>query len=131
MKKLTREWVRKAEADWTAAERLAGSKPPLHDAVCFHAQQSAEKYCKALLQEFAITIPRTHDLELLLTLVLPGTPELAVLRRRMAILSQFAVEYRYPGMIATGRQAKSSLKHAIAVRTAIRQTLGLSPPKSK
>lgn len=103
MKKLTREWVRKAEADWTAAERLAGSKPPLHDAVCFHAQQSAEKYCKAVLQEFAITIPRTHDLERLLTLVLPDTPELAVLRRRMAILSQFAVEYRYPGMMATGK----------------------------
>ncbi len=130
MKTLTREWVRKAAADLSAAERLAGAKPPLHDAVCFHAQQSAEKYLKAVLQEFAISIPKTHDLERLLTLVLPVAPQLAGLQRRLAILSQFAVEYRYPGMLATGRKARSSLQYANVVRTEIRCVLGLRALKS-
>lgn len=130
MKKLTREWMCKAESDLAAAQRLADSKPPLHDAVCFHAQQSAEKYLKAVLQEFALIIPKTHDLERLLSLILPVAPQLAGLKRRLAMLSQFAVEYRYPGMLATGRQARSSLQHARVVRAEIRLALGLRPPKS-
>ena len=51
MKRLTAEWVVKAEADFDAAHELASSKSRLHDSVCFHCQQSAEKYLKALLAE--------------------------------------------------------------------------------
>ncbi|HBI42076.1 MAG TPA: hypothetical protein DDY78_04345 [Planctomycetales bacterium] len=47
MKKLTREWVKKAEADRVVALQSSQSATPLHDAVCFHAQQCAEKYLKA------------------------------------------------------------------------------------
>lgn len=48
MKPITREWVNKAEEDWEAARTLARKrKNPAHNAVCFHAQQSAEKYLKA------------------------------------------------------------------------------------
>ena len=48
MKKLTREWIRKAEADHHAAVKLHRGSDPLHDIVCFHCQQCAEKYLKAL-----------------------------------------------------------------------------------
>ena len=48
MKRKTMTWVRKAEDDWDAACELATRSPPLRDAVCFHCQQSAEKYMKAL-----------------------------------------------------------------------------------
>ena len=51
MKRLTREWVRKAEADYRAAELLDRGSDPLHDQACFHCQQCAEKYLKALLEE--------------------------------------------------------------------------------
>jgi len=60
MKRLTAEWVRKAETDFLAAAALADASPPLHDAVCFHCQQCAEKYLKALLQESAAPVPRTQ-----------------------------------------------------------------------
>jgi len=44
MNPLTREWVEKAEGDFTIAEReLRARKTPIYDAVCFHAQQCAEK----------------------------------------------------------------------------------------
>lgn len=66
MKPLTREWVEKGEGDRNTARReLRVRKSPNFDAVCFHAQQCAEKYLKALLQERGAAIPRTHNLEAL------------------------------------------------------------------
>jgi HEPN domain-containing protein len=45
MKLLTAEWVQKAEGDFTVAQKmLRACKNPVYDAVCFHAQQCAEKY---------------------------------------------------------------------------------------
>ena len=50
MKPLTSEWVEKAEADRSTARReLRVRKAPNFDAVCFHSQQCAEKYLKAVL----------------------------------------------------------------------------------
>ena len=60
MKKLTAQWVRKAESDFAVAETLARGKEPHHDEVCFHAQQCSEKYLKALLEELGLSVPRTH-----------------------------------------------------------------------
>jgi len=125
MKKLTAEWVRKAEADFAAAEQLARVTPPLHDPLCFHCQQTAEKYLKALLKEHGIPVPRTHDLDILLNLVLPHQPKLVSLRRILNTLTQYAVEYRYPGLHATSRQARAALRHAERVREHVRRTLGL------
>ena len=48
MKKLTKEWVAKAEADFRVADTLQHAQPPVHDARCFHCQQAAEKYLKAV-----------------------------------------------------------------------------------
>ena len=50
MKPLTREWVKKAEGDFVTASREFRSRSsPNFDAVCFHAQQCAEKYMKVQL----------------------------------------------------------------------------------
>jgi hypothetical protein len=42
-------------------------------------------------------VPRTHDLEDLLDLLLPHDPTLKPLRRGLGSLTRYAVEYRYPG----------------------------------
>lgn len=48
MNGLLREWVDKAEGNYATAEReLRARKFINYDAVCFHAQQMAEKYLKA------------------------------------------------------------------------------------
>src|SRR5437588_1438045 len=109
MKKTTREWVQKAEVDYRAACKPAPSRPPMHDLVCFCCQQSAEKYLKAILDEEGLTVPRTHDLEDLVSLLLPSHPGLSELRRGLKFLIQFAVEARYPGFHASKRQAASAL----------------------
>ncbi len=95
--------------------------------MCFHCQQAAEKYLKALLQESSVGFPKTHDLELLLDLVLPQAPSLAPLRRRLDALTVYAVEYRYPVIRATRRQMQAALRTMDRVRADVRARLGLAP----
>jgi HEPN domain-containing protein len=125
MKRKTATWVRKAEDDWDAANELAARSPPLRDAACFHCQQSAEKYLKALLQEHVVMFPKTHDLEDLLDLLLPVDGTLAPLRRGLNSLTKFAVEYRYPGVRATKRRMEVALRRAERIREEVRKKLGL------
>ena len=58
MQRQTARWVQSAEADWHAAQHLGLAPERLNDLRCFHCQQTAEKYLKALLQELGLTIPR-------------------------------------------------------------------------
>jgi HEPN domain-containing protein len=123
--------VQKAEVDYRGARKLAPSRPPMHDLVCFCCQQAAEKYLKAVLNEQGLTVPGTHDLEDLLSLLLPSHPQLGVFRRGLKFLIQFAVDPRYPGFRATKRQAASALRWAGEVRTVCRSLLGLRPPRRR
>ena len=78
MQPLTTEWINKAEGDLVTARReLRARTAPNYDTACFHAQQCAEKYLKALLQEAETPFGKTHNLSLLLDLLkdagIPGT----------------------------------------------------------
>lgn len=66
-------------------------------------------------------------MEDLLDLLLPHDRTLAPLRRSVASLTKFAVEYRYPGVRATTRQMQSALRVAERVRREARARLGLPP----
>jgi HEPN domain-containing protein len=124
MKKLTKAWIRKAEDDLLAAEALVHGAVQLHDQVCFHCQQATEKFLKAIMQEQGVNIPRIHDLDELLDLVVTSQPSLRRLRRGMSFLTTFAVETRYPGDDATKRQAEAALRWARRTREAVRLLLG-------
>jgi HEPN domain-containing protein len=125
MKRTTREWVRKAESDFRLASVIARGTEPFPNQQCFHCQQSAEKYLKALLEEVGLAAPRTHLLKDVLALLLPHHPSLASLRRGLTFLTRFAVETRYPGDNASKRQAASALRWAGKVRQACRNLLRL------
>lgn len=61
MKPITREWVKKAEKDWVAAQVLHRQrKETQHDLVCFLSQQCAEKYLKARLKHAGSPVRRTR-----------------------------------------------------------------------
>jgi HEPN domain-containing protein len=130
MKKATAEWVRKAEADHDTARTMSRKRPPRHDVVCFHCQQCAEKYLKALLEELGLPVPRTHELDSILGRLLPHHATLRSVRRGMDFLTQFAVDTRYPGENATRRKAEAALRWEGRVRTAARALLGIRPPRS-
>ena len=127
MNTLTAEWVQKAEGDLLTAQReCAAPSKPNFDSVCFHAQQCAEKYLKAVLTEKGISFPKTHDLSLLLRLLLPQRPAWQSLVTECNALTDSAVEVRYPGFSAHSTDAQTALATATQVRNAARQALGLA-----
>src|SRR4051812_46298695 len=96
MRPVTRAWVRKAEEDRRALLQLRAARPMVHSVICFHCQQMAEKYLKALGVEHRLAMPRTHDCDALVHLLLQIDPALTRLRRAALGLSDFAVDSRYP-----------------------------------
>lgn len=126
MKPLTAEWVSKAEGDWTTAQReLRARKAPNYDASCFHAQQCAEKYLKARLQEAGIAFGKTHNLSALLKLALAVEPLWEQLRPSLHLLTEYAVEVRYPGETADKAMARAAVAECRNVRSCIRAGLGM------
>ncbi len=110
MNPLTREWVEKAEGDFaTAGREMRARKAPNYDAVCFHAQQCAEKYLKALLQEADIPFGKTHHLIALLESLLPLKSSWETIRPQLERLNGFAVYVRYPGESADKATALEAL----------------------
>lgn len=103
----------------------------MHEAVCFHCQQCAEKYLKGLMAEAGLTIPKTHDLGLLLNVVLPHHHPLRPLRRGLIFLTGFAVDTRYPGKNASKRQAEAALRWAKRVRAAACGLLGIAQGRKR
>jgi HEPN domain-containing protein len=130
MKKLTAQWVQKAESDFSAARKLLRDRT-LADQVCFHCQQAIEKYLKALLQETGKPIQRTHDITVLLDQLIPGDPSLRSLRRGTKTLTRYAVEYRYPGLKTQGRQVRTAFHKASVFRAEMRKRLGLPVRRQK
>src|SRR3954451_17723416 len=125
MKPETDEWLHKAENDRKVARREMQSPDPVHDAVCFHAQQCAEKYLKAFLEERGLGFARTHDLVVLLDRCAGQLPDLEPLRPRLGGLTAFGTTFRYPGAEADDADAVEALAVAERVREVTRAALGL------
>jgi hypothetical protein len=62
------------------------------------------------MEERGLAIPKTHDLDRLLTALALHHPVLRSLRRGLLFLSDFAVDIRYPGKNARKRQAVAALR---------------------
>lgn len=126
MKPLTREWVEKAEQDWGSLQReIRARKNPNYDAACFFAQQCVEKYIKARLVEANIYFKKVHDLSYLLGLVERIEPLWTSYEEEMRLLTDYAVEFRYPGASADLEIAKLARKVCKSFRSIARQSLGL------
>ena len=120
------EWVAKAEGDFlTAGRELRARKAPNYDAVCFHAQQCAEKYLKAMLQENKKHIPKIHNLVELMMLCEEIDNSFELLRADLVTMERYSVRVRYPGNFAEKDEAQSAYAAAGTVRKFIRQKLGL------
>jgi len=115
MNDLAIEWIAKAEGDLsTAGRELRARRNPNYDAACFHAQQAAEKYLKAFLQERAAYFPKIHNLIELLELCLPFDASFELCRDLLVRLDRYAVRYRYPGESADRGEARAAFEGAMA-----------------
>ena len=126
MKPLTHEWADKAEGDWHDALRAYRARIyPNYDSTCFHAQQCVEKYLKAQLDEVGIAFSKTHNLQILLTLLVALEPTWDALLPQAIALNSYAIDFRYPGKSATRVEAKLAIENCRQARLVIRTALGL------
>lgn len=122
-------WVHKAEEDFQIALILSRRRQKLTAGICFHAQQSAEKYLKAFLVRERLPFPKTHDLMVLLQLAQGRDALLLPLHSALASLNAYSVMSRYPGEEPTLEEARAAVKAVQEVRQFLRQRLGLTEPK--
>lgn len=126
MNDLTDEWVAKAEGDFATAQReLRARRQPNFDAACFHAQQCAEKYLKALLSFHGARLPKSHHLIDLLDLCLRHDRTIEAWRDSLLALNPYGVHYRYPGESADRVEASTAVKVLVPFRLFMRGRLGL------
>lgn len=121
MSELRDEWVRKAEEDATVAEWASGAGHS--DAACFHAQQTVEKYLKALLVAQGKDFPKSHALRTLFDLTGMSGSESDLDELRW--LTRVAGEVRYPGESATREDAERATRIMTRWRSRLRTALGL------
>lgn len=125
MNGILNEWISKAEGDFAVARREMDAPESNYDAICFHAQQMAEKYLKAFLFKNRIDFPKIHNLIELLELCLPVEPSLSEHREMFERLEDYAVLYRYPGASAEYEDAEEAFSAAASIRMIMRALLEL------
>lgn len=126
MKRITLEWIAKAEGDYAIVERESRvRKRRNNDAICFHAQQCAEKYLKARLAEAKIAFPKIHDLTVLLDMTRKLEPMWEAHRKDLAFLTDFAVTFRYPGESADKKTAMEARNMCKSFRKTVRTSMNI------
>ncbi len=118
-------WVEYADNDLAIARAALRRREPFAHISCFHAQQCAEKYLKAMLVAKGQRIPKIHDLIALSEQCTRVDILVAVDVKLLNTLSDHAVRSRYPGDAPTLEDAREALEIAKAVRRFARQYFGL------
>jgi HEPN domain-containing protein len=93
----TRDWFQKAHDDLEAAQRLLSGTPPLVAPAAFHSQQAAEKAMKAFLTWNGQVFRKIHSLVEIGEACAKLDSGLAEVSSRVAPISGWAIETRYPG----------------------------------
>jgi HEPN domain-containing protein len=91
-------WLAKAEADIAGARTLLSSDQI--ELAAFLIQQAVEKTLKALLVAAAEDVRHTHDIDALAALARAHWPQLLPSPFPLAVVSQWYVTTRYPGLDA-------------------------------
>ena len=128
-------FIRTAEGDIRAAERLLECDPPLLENAAYHAQQAAEKAVKGVLQKHGIRFDirrEGHDVSALAAKIPPTSP-FATEAARLGGSTPWATAYRYfsekvPPTVPTPQEIAEILKDAKTISEGLKR--GLPPPSS-
>ena len=92
-------WLSRARGNLTLAEKGGRLKCILFEDLCFNAQQAAEKALKAVCLANSLDFPRTHSLVHLMDILEKSGVDIPQNVRDADILTQYAVQSRYPGIV--------------------------------
>ncbi|HVD86058.1 MAG TPA: HEPN domain-containing protein [Solirubrobacterales bacterium] len=91
--------LKKAEEDATAVREFAGN-PEIGDSIIgFHAQQAVEKWLKAVTAASGVRHSAIHDIDRLIEIVEAIGIRVPLDRDRLAVLTQYAVPFRYDELL--------------------------------
>ena len=127
IRSLVLQWLSKASADFDVAVRLMTEGDRFREIACFHAQQAAEKYLKALLVQSQLEFPKTHDIKDLLDLLETVHPATAEALREAEFLTPFGVKFRYPGDFSEALPEAANMAIDLAGRVKHAATQLLNP----
>ena len=109
------EWLRLAQQDINLAEELAPKMKQYEESICFHCQQSAEKYLTALVISAGTRPLRSHDLTGLFGQAEAAGFDLSGLLEDCKYLTPFAMDLRYPTLAEIdGERALSAARRIAA-----------------
>jgi HEPN domain-containing protein len=93
----------------------------LLETVCFHCQQSVEKFLKGYLIYLGIIFPKTHEIGELVTLCEQKDSDISEFKEEADRLTDYAVEIRYPDDYVPVKRtdAEEALVIAVKVKTYI------------
>jgi HEPN domain-containing protein len=92
-------WLLRAKGNLNLAEKGGGLTGVLLEDLCFNAQQAAEKALKAVCLAQGMDIPKTHSLIHLMDILEADGIEVPKNVRDADILTQYAVQSRYPSLM--------------------------------
>jgi len=112
------EWFKFADIDLASAEYLRGMHPQPLEIICYHCQQSAEKYLKGfLIYSGVMEPPKTHNLDDLCELCYGFDELFSEIRKACSILTAYGVQPRYPNeMLIDESDMKKAIEYAHQIR---------------
>ena len=93
---IVREWIEKADEDFRFALANLKERDSFFAQICFHLQQSAEKYLKAYIIAYDLEFRKAHDLPMLIKVCQTKDPSFGQLNEACEYLITFYIETRYP-----------------------------------
>ena len=95
-KQIALEWFVIAEKDILSAKYLQNMHPNPVEIICYHCQQSSEKYLKGFLVLNGHEVIKTHDLVYLNQLCCSYDEGFKILEKECLRLTDYGVNIRYP-----------------------------------
>lgn len=93
---IANEWFDIAEKDLSSAKFLLDMHPIPLEIICYHCQQSSEKFLKGFLALNEHEIIKTHDLVLLNKFCMEYDVEFRSIEEDCVRLTDFSINIRYP-----------------------------------
>jgi len=115
---ILQQWLDKGSDDLRSAEYLSTMQHPTPDEIiCFHCQQSSEKYLKGFLFLHDIEPPKIHNLIELLKMCEKINSNFSILLPQLDVLLDYAVIPRYPNELKiTNDDMKVAINYAKIVQ---------------
>lgn len=123
-KTLAQEWFTYAEADLQSALFLVNMRPAPLEIICYHCQQSSEKYLKGFIALNGGELLKTHDLLVLNRKCSLYNTNLSILEDDCLSLTDYGVQVRYPFHIdVTEEDMKMAIKSATRIKNFILENI--------